>query len=76
MLGMEINGKRNGMGKEEFVRRMEEKWLEGEANKEPIVAKKEPIVANKDPILAKKEPIVAKKEPADGQTQAPPFKEG
>ena len=76
-IGLAIKNARTlGMGKEEFVRRMEEKWLEGEANKEPIVAKKEPIVANKDPILAKKEPIVAKKEPADGQTQAPPFKEG
>ena len=62
-IGLAIKNARTlGMGKEEFVRRMEEKWLEGEANKEPIVAKKEPIVA--------------KKEPADGQTQAPPFKEG
>ena len=62
-IGLAIKNARTlGISKEEFMKRMEERWIEGEA------IKKEPPVSQAQAVPLKKEaPVIS---------QPPPFKEG
>ena len=60
-IGLAIKNARTlGINKEEFMKRMEERWKEGEVKKEP------PVSQAQAPPLKKEAPVC----------QPPPFKEG
>ena len=88
-IGLAIKNARTlGITKQEFIKRMEERWIEGEVKKEPPVIQAQALPLKKEPPVVQALALPSKKEPPVIQAQAlpskkeapvsqpPPFKEG